>query len=119
MAVAPFPWPFQMTASRRRLLVAWGDLSAALRTTQFLEQENERLIRPPRRVPKAHLAGSVRGDVGLGRVSIENGFALWGNRDDEFWRQKTTVPSRAAARRADRHFDVIGQMRRDLLECPG
>ena len=36
-----------------------------LQTTQFLEQENKRLIRPPGRVPKAHLTGSVRRDVGV------------------------------------------------------
>src|SRR6478736_3189406 len=119
MAVAPFPWPFQMTVSARRLLIAWGDLSAALRTTQFLEQENERLIRPPRRVPKAHLAGSVRGDVGFGRMSIENGFDFASRRDDELRMQETSVPSRAAAGRADGHFDLLGQMRRDLLERPG
>src|SRR6266436_9322254 len=31
-----------------------GDPLARFRTTQFLEQENKRLIRPPGRVPKAH-----------------------------------------------------------------
>src|SRR5216683_3424446 len=43
-----------------------GDPLARLRTTQFLEQENKRLIRPPGRVPKAHLTGSVRREVGIG-----------------------------------------------------
>jgi hypothetical protein len=42
-----------------------GDPLARLRATQFLEQENERLIRPPGRVPKAHLTGSVRREVGV------------------------------------------------------
>jgi hypothetical protein len=99
--------------------MTWGDLSGALRTAQFLEQENERLVRPPRCVAKAHLAGSVRGDVGLGWMSIENGFDLASRRDDELRMQETSVPGRAAAGRADGHFDLFGQVRPDLLERRG
>src|SRR6266478_10227685 len=40
-----------------------GDPLVRLRTTQFLEEENKRLIWPPGRVPKAHLTGSVRREV--------------------------------------------------------
>src|SRR5580704_16855549 len=101
------------------LLMTWDDLSGALRTAQFLEQENERLIRPSRCVAKAHLAGSVRGDVGIGRMSVENGFDLASRRDDELRMQETSVPGRAAAGRADGHFDLLGQLRRDLLDRPG
>src|SRR6266404_3779352 len=97
--------------------IAWE--LARLRTTQFLEQENKRLIRTPGRVPKAHLTGSVRRNVGLGRASIQDGFDLAGRRDDEFGMQEASVPGRTAAGRADWHLYVIGQMRRDLLERPG
>src|SRR6266404_4071639 len=93
--------------------IAWE--LARLRTAQFLEQENKRLVRSPGRVPKAHLTGSVRRNVGLGRLSIQNGLDLAGRRDHEFGMQETSIPRRAAARRADWHLDVIGQMRRDLL----
>ena len=95
-----------------------GDPSARFRTTEFFKQENKRLIRPPGRVSKPHLTGSVGRDVGLGRVGIQNGFDLAGRRDDEFWMQEASIPGRTTAGRADRHLDIIGQMRRDLLECP-
>jgi hypothetical protein len=49
-----------------------GDSSAVHRTTQFLEEENKRLVRPPGRVPKAHLAGSVGRNVGLGGASTSS-----------------------------------------------
>src|ERR1700678_2132842 len=67
-------------------------------------------------MPKAHLTGSVRRNVGLGRVSIQNGFDLAGRRDDEFGMQEASIPGRTAAGRADWYLDLIGQMRRDLLE---
>src|ERR1700749_4169831 len=95
------------------------DLSAVVRTAQFLEQENERLVRPSGCVAKAHLAGPVRGDVGLGRMSVENGFDLASRRDDELRMQETSVPGRAAAGRSDGHFDLLGQMHPDLLERSG
>src|ERR1700733_4316625 len=90
-----------------------------LRTPQFLEQENKRLIRSPGRVPKAHLTGSVRRNVGLRRMRIQNGFDLAGGRDNEFGMQQASVPGGTAAGRADWHLDVVGQMRRDLPERPG
>src|SRR4029077_19810716 len=67
----------------------------------------------------AHLAGSVRGHVGFGRMSIENGFDLASRRDDELRMQETSVPSGAATGRTDGYFDLLGQMRPDLLERPG
>ena len=73
-------------------------------------------VRPPGRLPKAHLAGSVCRDVGFGRTSIENGFDLAGRRDDEFGMQEASIPGSTAAGRPDWHLDLIGQMRRDLLE---
>ena len=94
---------------------------ARLGTTQFLEQENKRLIWSPGRMPKSHLARSVRRDVGLGRASIQNGFDLARRRDDEFGMQEAPIPGRTAAGRSDWHLDLIGQMCRDLLErsrCP-
>src|SRR5271170_7636950 len=60
--------PDGRSLSAGRLLITWGVRSAVLQTTQFLEQENERFVRPSRRLPKAHLAGSIRGDVGFGRM---------------------------------------------------
>ena len=99
--------------------MTWADLSGALWTAQFLEQKNKRLVRPPRSVAEAHLARSVRGDVGLGWMSIEDGFDLASGRDDEFWMQETSVPGRAAASRADGHFDLFGQVRPDLPERSG
>jgi hypothetical protein len=60
--------PDGRSLSAGRLLMTWGVRSAVLQTTQFLEQENERFVRPSRRLPKAHLAGSIRGDVGFGRT---------------------------------------------------
>jgi hypothetical protein len=74
----------RLICRRENVSIAWGHLLARLRTTQFLEQENKRFIRSPGRVPKAHLTGSIRRNVGLGRVSIQNGFDLAGRRDDEF-----------------------------------
>jgi hypothetical protein len=69
---------------RENAPMSLGHPLARLRTTQFLEQENKRLIRSPGRMPKAHLTGSVRRNVGIGRASIQNGFDLAGRRDDEF-----------------------------------
>src|ERR1700722_4813170 len=100
----------------RTVSMSLGSSVSRLRTTQFLEQENKRLIRSPGRVPKAHLTGSVRRNVGLGRMRIQNGFDLAGRRDDEFGMQEASIPGRTAAGRADWHLDLIGQMRRDLLE---
>jgi len=42
-----------------------GDPLDHLWTTQFLEQVKKRLIRPPGRMPKAHLTGSIRREVGV------------------------------------------------------
>jgi hypothetical protein len=68
---------------RENVSMSLGHPSGRLRTTQFLKQENKRFIRSPGRMPEAHLTGSVRRNVGLGRASIQNGFDLAGRRDDE------------------------------------
>src|ERR1700744_404664 len=100
----------------RRPLTTSNDLSAVGWTAQFLEQKDERFVRPSRRVTKAHLAGPIGGDVGLGRMSVENGFDLASRRDDELRMQEASIPGRTAAGRSDRHFDLLGQVRPDLLE---
>src|SRR5258708_32377702 len=89
-----------------------------LRTTQFLEQENKRLIRSPGRVPKAHLTGPVRRNVGLGRASIQDGFDLAGRREDGFGMQGASVPGRTEAGGAGWHLSVMDTMRRDVLGHP-
>src|SRR5580692_9921797 len=110
--VAPI---FRSAVSSRPLskdgAIGAGHQSRSLRTTQFLEKENKRLVRSPCCVAKAHLAGSVRGDVSLGRMGVENGLDLASRGDDEFGMQETSVASRAAAGRANRHFDLVCQMR--------
>jgi hypothetical protein len=65
---APDSRPIRDKTSRR----ASDDLSASVRTAQFREQENKRLIRPASRVPKAHLAGPVRREPGVAGSSIQH-----------------------------------------------
>src|SRR5580704_13355168 len=86
---------------------------------QFLQQEYERFVRAAGRLAEPHFASAVCAQVRLRRGLVEPGLLVAGGRDDEFGVQQPAVTGGAAARRADRHDHLVGEIAGQALEVLG